>query len=180
MKNLLLICLSLAVTVSCSTNQHKAKKLDTSIEGAEKMGRNQNIGVKNGDMIYQKKVNMSEELRTLQYSVYETEDKVYGNRKFGSEGMYGILKQCKLKLASPKNGGDGKLKWMEPIDRVTDKEEHFEIGLNDEKKIIGLNEEYLKDRIKRFRGYKKILEKRQDEYQEKIDICNSELNAKTS
>lgn len=129
-------------------------------------------------MVVQKKVMMNEELRKLQYEVYELEDRVYGNRKYGSLGLYGVLRECRLQLSDTKNGGDGKLKWTEPIDRVTEKEEEFKIGLDEEKKLVGVSEEFLADRIKRFKGYKSVLDKRQDEYEEKVAICKAELKSK--
>ncbi len=173
----LMIGLALLISAGCASNPHKAKKIDTSIEKDAKISGDSKIGVKDGNMIYQKKVNMAEELRRLQYDVYELEDKVYGSRKFGSQGMYGNLKQCRLDLTLPENGGSGKLRWTEPIDRVTDKEEDFEIGLDDKDQITGVSEEFLKDRIDRFKGYKKVLVKREDEYREKIEICQAELRS---
>ena len=121
---------------------------------------------------------LNEELRKIQYEVYELEDRVYGSRKYGSLGLYGVLRDCKLQLLDTKNGGDGKLKWTEPIDRVTEKEDKFQIGLDEEKKLVGVSEEFLADRIKRFKGYQGLLNKRQDEYEEKVAICKTELNAK--
>jgi hypothetical protein len=64
------------------------------------------------------------------------------------------------------------------MDRVTDKEDEFKIGLDEKDKIVGISEEFLKDRIERFRGYKKLLEKRQDEYEDKVAICKTELKAR--
>jgi hypothetical protein len=162
---------------ACSSNPHKAEKIDTSMEKKESLTGEQAIGVKDGDMIYQKKVNMAEELRRLQIDVYSMEDKVYGNRKFGSQGLYGNLKGCRKDLIDPKNGGNGKLKWTEPLDRVTDKEEEFKIGLDDKNKIVGVSEEFLKDRIERFKEYQRVLNKREDEYAEKMEICEAELKA---
>lgn len=177
MNKSLLLIMSVIFVGACSTNPNKAVKLDTSIEKSSQLTPEQKIGVKDGNMIYQKKVNMAEELRRMQIDVYSLEDRVYGNRKFGSLGLYGVLKDCRKNISDPKNGGNGKLKWTEPIDRVTDKEEEFKIGLDEKDKIIGISEEFLKDRIERFRDYKRVLEKREDEYQEKIDICESDLNS---
>jgi response regulator of citrate/malate metabolism len=42
---------------------------------------------------------------------------------------------------------------------------------------VGVNQEFLKDRIKRFKNYKRVLQKREDEYQEKLDICEAKLKA---
>lgn len=161
----------------CSHNPHKAEKIDTKVENEDAISGDTKLGVKDGNMIVQKKVQMNEEVRRLQYEVYELEDRVYGNRKFGSLGLYGVLKECKNQVSDPKNGGDGKLKWTEPIDRVTDKEEEFKVGLDEKEKLVGVSEEFLKDRITRFKGYKQVLMKRQDEYEEKVQICKAELRA---
>ncbi|MCB0377248.1 MAG: hypothetical protein KDD33_02030 [Bdellovibrionales bacterium] len=172
---ILVLLLIASQLVYCAHNPHKAKEIDTSMEKEEALNGESSIGVKDGDMVYQKKVNMAEELRRLQISVYSMEDRVYGNRKFGSQGLYGTLKKCRLDLVSPENGGDGKLIWTEPIDRVTDKEEEFDIGYDDKDKIIGVSQEFLKDRIARFKDYKKVLQKREDEYKEKVEICDAKL-----
>lgn len=168
---------TLAIT-GCRSNPHKAEKIKTDMEKSSDVGGGEKVGVKNGDMIVQKKVQMNEELRRLQYEVFELEDRVYGNRKYGSKGLYGALKQCKEESVSKKLGGDGKLMWTEPVDRVTDKEEEFNIGIDEKDKIVGVSEEFLKDRIARFKKYKTTLDKRQDEYEEKLEICDAALKAK--
>ena len=159
----------------CASNPHKAKEIDASLEKQNDLTDEQAIGVKDGNVVYQKKVNMAEELRRLQISVYSIEDRVYGNRKYGSSGLYGVLKKCRAEVVSPENGGDGKLLWTEPIDRVTDKEEDFDIGYNKKDKIIGVSQEFLKDRIGRFKEYRRVLQKREDEYKDKVDICEAKL-----
>ncbi len=141
----------------------------------DKVSGDTTVGVKGGDMVVQRKVQMNEELRTLQNEVYELEDHVYGNRKYGSLGLYGVLKDCRTQLADKENGGDGHLAWTEPIDRVTDKEDDFQIGLDEKNKLIGVSEEMLRDRLARFRGYKTVLMKRQDEYDDKVAICKNDL-----
>jgi hypothetical protein len=161
----------------CKSNPHKAEEIDTAIENEGLVTGDTSVGVKDGNMVVQKKVVMNEELRRIQYEVYELEDRVYGNRKYGSLGLYGVLRDCKIQLSEPKNGGDGKLRWTEPIDRVTDKEDEFKIGLDEKEKLVGVSEEFLKDRLERFKGYKSILHKRQDEYEEKVQICKAELRA---
>jgi hypothetical protein len=175
----ILITLQLLFT-ACASNPNKAKEIETQMENAAQISGDTQLGVKDGNMVVQKKVLMNEELRKIQYEVYELEDRVYGNRKYGSLGLYGVLRDCRAQLSDPKNGGDGKLKWTEPIDRVTDKEDEFKIGLDEEQKLVGVSEEFLADRIKRFKGYKSILMKREDEYEEKVSICKTELKAKSS
>lgn len=177
-KMLRLVCVLSAglVLASCSSNPHKAEKIETKINQSEVISGSDKVGVnKDGNMIVQRKVAMNEELRILQNDVYELEDRVYGNRKYGSKGLYGVLKTCREELSRKENGGEGKLMWTEPVDRITDKEDEFQIGVDEENKLVGVSEEFLKDRINRFRGYKKTLMKRQDEYEDKRDICQAEL-----
>jgi hypothetical protein len=162
----------------CSHNPNKAEKIDTKVDKASAINSQETVGVKNGNMIVQKKVQMNDELRRLQYEVYELEDRVYGNKKYGSKGLYGALKDCRAEAVSKKYGGNGKLTWTEPMDRVTDKEDDWNIGVDEQDKIVGVSEEFLKDRLARFQNYKKLLEKRQSEYEEKLEICDADLKAK--
>ncbi len=173
-----LTLLSVVSLAGCKSNPNKAEKIDTKLDRAQGVSAGENIGVKDGNMVVQKKVAMNEELRKLQYEVFEMEDRVYGNRKYGSKGLYGALKSCREELVSKKYGGTGKLMWTEPADRITDKEDEFNIGLDEKEKIVGVSEEFLKDRISRFVGYRQTLTKRQDEYEEKLEICDADLKAK--
>lgn len=176
----LIVLTTCGLLMSCVHNPNKAEKIDTKMKTDSVISGDESVGVKDGNMIVQKKVQMNEELRRLQYEVYELEDRVYGNRKYGSLGLYGVLRECKMQSSDPKNGGDGHLKWTEPMDRVTDKEEDFKIGIDEKKKLVGVSEEFLSDRIERFRGYKKTLMQRQDEYEEKVSICQAELKSQKS
>jgi hypothetical protein len=178
-KILLAACVLGALNLlACASNPNKAEKIDTKIEKSDKISGDRELGVKDGNMVVQRKTLMSEELRDLQYEVYSLEDRVYGNTKYGSSGLYGNLKDCKKDLSDKRNGGDGKLMWTEPIDRVTDKEEEFKIGIDENDKVVGVSEEFLKDRLKRFRDYKRTLVKRQEEYQDKLDICKAEVKSR--
>src|ERR1700722_15113574 len=173
-----LVCLSLVLVTACKSNPNKAEKIDTQMKNSDAVSGDTTVGVKNGNMVVQEKVAMNEELRRLQYEVYELEDRVYGNKKYGSKGLYGALKDCKAEGASKKYGGDGKLTWTEPIDRVTDKEDEWNIGIDEQDKIVGVSEEFLKDRIARFQKYRQTLKKREGEYEEKLEICDADLKAK--
>lgn len=175
--NILLVLACGGVLVSCATNKHKAKNLDTRVEKSQVVGE-ESIGVKGGNLVVQKKVEMNEALRRLQNEVYELEDRVYGNRKFGSKGLYGTLKECRREATSRSLGGDGKLRWTEPVDRVTDKEDDWNIGYDEQEKLVAVSEEFLADRIERFKNYRQVLLKRQDEYEEKLEICDAEVRAK--
>ncbi len=176
---ILMLALGLLVSLTgCSSNPHKAEEIETKIENKGQLSGDTQLGVKDGNMVVQRKVLMSEELRRLQNEVFELEDRVYGSRKYGSKGLYGVLKDCRADLSSKALGGNGKLTFTEPIDRVTDKEEEFKIGLDEKQELVGVSEEFLKDRIERFKKYKVVLQKRQDEYEEKVDICKNDLSQK--
>jgi hypothetical protein len=159
----------------CKSNPNKVENLDTQMSHAAKVSGNEKIGVKNDEMVVISKEDLAEKLRDLQNDVYSLEDQVYGTRKLGSLGLYGELKACKRKLASKQFGGTGTLIWTEPLDRITDKEEQFKAGLDEHKALVGVSQEYLNDRIKRFEGYKLILQKRSDEFRSNIEACKGEL-----
>lgn len=166
------------LAAGCSSNPHKASTIETNLAQKETVSGNQSLGLKDGEMVVQEKAEMNERLRDLQNQVFSLEDKVYGNRKFDSKGLYGELRSCRSKLASRQYGGSGTLVWAEPLDRVTDKEEEMNIGLDESNKLVGIKEEYLKDRISRFHGYKKILQKREDEFTEAIQECKARMKDK--
>ncbi|PIS11552.1 MAG: hypothetical protein COT73_03355 [Bdellovibrio sp. CG10_big_fil_rev_8_21_14_0_10_47_8] len=178
MKSMMSVFIAVVSLAACSSNPHKAESIDTSLEKDEVVTGDTSVGVKDGNMVVQTKVKMNEELRKLQNEVYTLEDRVYGNRTYGSQGLYGVLRKCRMDIADKKNGGDGKLMWTEPIDRVTSKEEVYKIGIDGQDKLVGVSDEFLKDRIQRFRGYRNVLEKRQDEYDEKLAICQADLKAR--
>ncbi|HAG90292.1 MAG TPA: hypothetical protein DCL41_00370 [Bdellovibrionales bacterium] len=165
------------IFMGCATNKHKAKEIETEMDKGQKLGE-ETVGVKDGNMVIQKKLEMNEALRRLQNEVYELEDRVYGNRKYGSKGLYGALKDCKAEAVSRALGGDGKLRWTEPVDRVTEKEDEWNIGYDEKDKLVAVSEEFLVDRIERFKKYRQTLMKRQDEYEDKLEVCDAEVKAK--
>ncbi len=162
---------------ACSSNPHKAEKVETEMKSQGEVA-GETVGVKNGEMVVQKKVMMSEELRRIQNEVFELEDHVYGNTRLGSKGLYGVLKDCRLQLTDRRMGGTGKLMWTEPIERLTDKEEPMKIGIDEKENLVAVTEEYLKDRIKRFQEYKRIYLKREEEYQTKVDVCKADVRTR--
>ncbi len=180
MKALRLLAVSGAlifVAGACSHNPNKAEKIDTNMK-SEGTVTGETVGIKNGNMVVQRKTLLTEELRDLQYEVYGLEETVYGNETYGTLGLYGVLKNCRLQLVDRKNGGDGKLIWTEPIDRVTTKEQELKLGVDENEKLVAVSEEFIRDRIERFRGYRTLLKKRQDEYQQKVDICTAQLSSR--
>jgi hypothetical protein len=178
MKHKIFVAMMIFALISCRSRPHKAELIETKLDQAAAVSGQQQVGVKNGDMVVLDKVQMSEKLRDLQNSVYALEDRVYGTRKLGTLGLYGELKACKRKEASRQFGGNGTLVWSEPLDRVTDKEDEMKVGLDEKKDLVGVSEEFLKDRLQRFQGYKAILQKRADDYQHQIETCKGEISTR--
>lgn len=165
-----LFVLNMALNVGCAANPHKAEKIDTEVRLSASVANDQVIGVKSGNMIVQKKFLMSEELRKLQNEVYELEARVYGGpRYYDNNGLYGYLRNCYKTQAL---AGDRKLiKMPEAREYVVPESEETKIGLDEKDKIVGVNEEFLKDRIERFATYRKILRDRAAEYEDRISMC---------
>ncbi|MBO9665656.1 MAG: hypothetical protein J7501_02445 [Bdellovibrio sp.] len=175
MRLVLLAFLGLSL-ISCASNKNKAEKIDTEIEMPAPVGSGQ-IGVKDGDMVYQRKVQMNEELRTLENDVYDLEAKVFGGPRYlDNRGLYGVLRDCRIQMGDVKSGGDGKMRWTESRVYVTSEEDFSKIGIENKKSIVGVTEEGLRDRIERFKGYKATLLNRQDEYETKVKVCQLELS----
>ena len=107
-----LVALTLTLS-ACRSNPNRAEKIDTTLTNSDLISGGARVGVRGGEMIVQDQARASERLRDLQNEVYGLEDKVYGTRKYNSEGLYGQLRQCKRKLASKAYGGDGTLTWTE-------------------------------------------------------------------
>lgn len=161
---------------SCASNPNKAKDLDTKIEKEEKITSDASIGVKDGNLVYQKKVMISEELRNLQIKTHELESNLYGGPRYlDNRGYWGVLKDCREQISSL-DGEKGK--WSEKREYVIPESDDVQIGLDDKGKIAGLTEEFLNDRLTRFKNYKSVLESRTEDMQEKIASCKLEMKAK--
>jgi len=177
MKKFSFVVITLALA-ACA-NPHKAKDIDTTVDMTAPVNAGGVIGVKDGDMVYQRKVMMNEELRNLETEVYNLEAKVYGGPRYlDNRGLYGVLKDCRAEMSEAQNGGDGKLLWTEKREYVTAEDDLAKIGVEDKKKIVGLSEEFLKDRLERFKGYRQTLMSRQEEYETKVKVCELELKSK--
>lgn len=153
-----------------SVPHQDAYHIDTKIENREVASGGVAIGVKDGEFVAQKEVFVSEEMRRLQNDAFELEAKVYGGKRYmDNDGLYGALKQCRLKEARVTKQI---VPMAEPRSYVIP-EDDYEIGLNYHSQIIGVQRENLIARMERFKHYREILEQRADEYQNKIDQCEA-------
>ena len=174
----LFLLFPLALLAGCASNPNKVQNLSTEIEQIQPLSRGEDIGVKKNELIIQKKTLVAEELRALQYSVHGLEDQTYGGlRYYGNPGIWGALNDCRIKMASAENGGSGKLTYIEPQEYVVPEEEMKQIGFDEKGHLISLNEEYLKERIERYQGYKKVLQERNRALSDKFEMCKLDLQA---
>ena len=170
----LLVLITLAIS-ACATNPNKAVYLDTKVERSAAVSDDSLIGVKDGNIIYQKKFLLNEELRRAQNNAREVEAKLYGgSRYYDNNGLLGSLQICKAQLSSM---SDGKLSWTEKRDYVIP-EDDFKMGIDESGKLSGITEEGLYTRIERFRQYKAVLDARSEEMETKISVCRAEVKFK--
>lgn len=170
MKMQFLVALTVLGLGACASKD-KAEEQDTRLEKSQTVNGN-TVGLdKDGKVLVQTKVFLAESLRGLEKEVYAMENDVYGNEKYGTRGLQGVNKDCEKKLADPRIGGSGKLKPMATSDRVTESEEDLKFVIDEKGNLVGVTEEKLRDRIERFRGYKKVLASRKAELTAEIDIC---------
>jgi len=170
MKTQLMVVLTVLGLGACAS-KHKAEERDTRLEKAQTVNGN-TVGLdKDGKVMVQTKVFLAESLRSLEKDVYATENDLYGNEQYGTRGIQGVLKECEKKLADPRIGGSGKLKPLASSGPVTETEEELKFVIDENGNLVGVTEEKLRDRIERFRGYKKVLSARKAELSTEIEIC---------
>lgn len=169
--SIILIGLTMVVT-GCKSNPNKAEVLTTKTDKEDVVASGERVGIdKSGDMVYQKKVMIADEVRKLQDDVYDLEDKVYGTRRYGTKGLYGKYADC-LRQAKPEIKTT--LPKIDKLDRWSDKDEDIKVGIDPDKdKLAAITEEKLKDRLAKFQEYRRILQQKQDEYSDNLQTCQA-------
>jgi hypothetical protein len=167
--------LGLLVLASACSSRNKAENRDTRLEKSTTNGQ-QEVGIRDGKVMVQRKVLLAEELRKLEQQTYLMEDEVYGNEQYGTAGLVGVLKDCYRKLSDPRLGGEGKLKRAPKVERVTADEDKLKFVIDEKGDLVGLTEEYLRDRLDRFQKYRKILTDRRSDVQTDLDICENDYH----
>jgi len=179
MKKFILIALGFSF-VSCASKLEKrneVKDLKTKMEHEQKISGDDSLGIRDNKLKVQKKVLLAEELRRVENETYGMEYEVYGNRQYGTKGIYGAYRDCKADANSVRFGGSGKLIPIEPPAPVVNEDPLLTFGKDESGQLVGISEEFLSQRIDRFRKYKKILIKRRQEYETKLRICENDVNS---
>lgn len=166
-----LIVLGLFVALgACKSNPNKAVELNTEIEKTTLVSNDERVGVnEDEEMVYQRKVLLAEDIRKLQNSVVETEDRVYGTRAYGTTGLLGAYRRCYQQLMPDRRE---QFPAPEGPDRMSEREEDVKIGIDTKSdKLHAVSEEKLVDRLTRLREYRKTLQTREDGMSEGIERC---------
>ncbi len=183
-----LVLVSLCVFVACASNPNKAEIIKTKLDDKDEVGSGQNLGTNDkGEMVVQKKVRLATYLKDLQIEVYSQEVAIYGDESIGRKGLYGVLRDCRDESRHKKNGGDGKVTPPPTKDIKTagedmsisallEKIKPGQVGRDEQKQLVGVTEDYLVDRIKRFEGYRTSYQERKDWFDEEIRKCQASLD----
>lgn len=172
MKKLLL--LSALGLVACATNQNKLQDdYKSELTHTSIISTDTQIGVKKQEVFYQKKILLGEELRTAQIKAHELEARLYGGpRYYDNNGLIGVLKQCRARLAIQKQDT---LQWTEKRDYVIPADEEFKMGISNNGILEGATEEAFHDRLTRYRQYRDVLQNRTEDMETNIAVCESQL-----
>jgi hypothetical protein len=174
-----------SLLMACSTNPNKAEDIKTKLDSQEDVGGGQSVGTNDkGEMIVQKKVRLATYLRDLQREVYAQEVEIYGDDSVGRKGLFGVLRDCRDEVRNKKNGGDGKvspppMKDIKTagedmqISALIEKLKPGQVGRDEQKQLVGVSEDYLMDRIKRFESYRTSYQERKDWFEEEIRKCQA-------
>ena len=176
-KKLLLAALC-GFLVACSSNPHKAEEIKTELDKKEDAGAGLTMGLnEKGEMVTSQKQKLVDYLKGLQSEVYELESEIYGQEKYGRKGLWGSLRDCLDEARSKKRGGDGKAAAVPKKTVLTLKEDsNFnKIGFDEKAQLVGVKEEYLLDRSKRFENYKENYLKQKDDFEDQLRACKTSL-----
>ena len=165
--------------VGCSTSHKEKSKVknleDSQLEKVKTVAGGDKLGIRDDAFKIQKKVDLAENLRDLENNTYGIEYEVYGNREYGTKGLYGAYSDCKAEVNSIQYDGTGKMHPIEDPAPVINEEHKFEYGVDKKGDLVGISEEFLSERIERFKKYKVVLNKRRTEYETKLRICENDL-----
>ncbi|MFK8138475.1 MAG: hypothetical protein AB8E15_08955 [Bdellovibrionales bacterium] len=172
---LILMTLSLIFMSACATShkeKSEVKEIETELERKQEMN-GETLGVKDDSIVIQRKRELAEELRDLENDVYGLDSEVYGNRKYGSKGLYGVYRDCKAELNSITTEDSP---FIEPREKIIQEKNRFaKFGLDENDKLVTVSEEFISERLERYKKYQTKLEKRRDEYELKVRVCKNEL-----
>jgi hypothetical protein len=165
---ILLILPAVLMIAACSAKPKKMEVLDTQLSKNQDISKNEKIGTNSaGEVVYQRKQNLVNELVKIEDEVGDLQDRVYGTPEYNSKGLYGKALSCRKQKAMK----SGELSYIPERSPVVE-EDQAKVGEDAQtKKLISLNEEILEKRLARFKDYKKTLYSRQEQLEQYIEKC---------
>jgi hypothetical protein len=167
MKNLYLLAFFI-LFIGCASDSKKTEVLETKLQQGQAIGKHEKIGTNAaGEVVYQRKQNLINELIRLEDEVGHLQDRVYGTPEYQSKGLYGKAQQCRKQKALK----TGELSYIPEKSPVIE-EDQVKIGQDAQtQKLIALSEEGLEKRLARFKDYKKTLFGREEQLEQYIEKC---------
>ena len=133
--------------------------------------RNETIGEKNGGIVIQKKMSLEEDMTRVRDQINDAENSIYGSSRQDPGGMWLKLKECRKKIADARLGGNGVPDAMEKWEKISTTDPDLKYRVEDKKKVVAVSEEQLEDRLSHMKNVKNILDRRYEEYKDKLDAC---------
>lgn len=176
----IILCTALALSTSCSSNKSRVsldepEKLEKTLNTATP-DKSEKVGVKDKTVVIQKRIYLEEELSKLQGQIGDLENSIYGRSRKDPGGLWTNLQKCRKRLADPRLGGDGNTEPMEKWERISDKDDDFNYGVDERNNVIAYSEENLETRIINLKKMKRILDEKFETFQDKAELCENKYN----
>lgn len=167
----LIFCSGLLMVGCSSSEKKKVTEVDTKLKNEVLLGSGESIGVKEDELLFQKKTNLVTEITNLENEVILLEDRVFGSKMHGSKGLMGEYDKCRVKRAEVTGVYSGKIKEA-AYQKDSQRKIYIEKGSG---RLITLTQENLEDRFKKLSGYKVVLEDAENEIQDYLTQCQLDL-----
>jgi hypothetical protein len=176
MKKLILALSVIGMFAACSSKSKKdadikAQEINTTIDKAEALNKSETIGVnKDEEVVVQKKTKLADYLKEVAYQVRKKQDELYGSRRFNTRGLYGRYEECmSRKKQKPKVARQMVMK-----DDEFGKLEADKFGYDEKGKMVAVEEQKLRDKIRDMEDKKNRLYAQEEELMTEINSCEAE------
>lgn len=170
MKNVLLFIFFGFVVGCASSKKEELPIIDTKVQNPQHVSDGAQVGQnQSGDLVYQEKSNVLQDLVNLENEVMLLQDEVYGTEKYKSKGLYGKVKACRKKQAMK----TGEMKYVPEKTIVVD-DDQVKTGIeNGTQKYINWTQEKVVQRIQRYKDYKQKFLDIREELEDFLEKCEN-------
>jgi len=171
MKKILFTIFFVGLLIGCaSSKKEEVPVIDTKVSNANHVSENAQVGQnQSGDLVYQEKSIITQDLVNLENEVMLLQDEVYGTEKYKSKGLYGKVKACRKKQAMK----TGEMKYVPEKTMVMD-DDQVKIGIeNGTQKYINWTQEKVVQRFQRYKDYKQKFLDIREELEDFLEKCEN-------